>query len=156
MMIKRRLAISNLLMIALPVLFTCVITAVCLGALFLTLLLNDSPIMSDRHQLEDTSEMAADALEEALEANEDTPTENGLSIADIAHTLSRQGLMPWVTTPPLPYTSTASALKLNTIPKIRATSKPFGAPAIASAVFNRHLHRLGQQGGDFLCQKREV
>lgn len=97
MMIKRRLAISNLLMIALPVLFTCVITAVCLGALFLTLLLNDSPIMADRYQLEDTSEMVADALEEALEANEDTPTENSLSIDDIAHTLSRQGLVLRVT-----------------------------------------------------------
>ena len=57
MMIKRRLAISNLLMIALPVLFTCVMTAVCLGALFLTLLFNDSPIMAEREHFEDTSEM---------------------------------------------------------------------------------------------------
>lgn len=96
MMIKRRLAISNLLMIALPVLFTCVITAVCLGALFLTLLLNDSPIMTDRYHFEDTSEMVADALEEAFEATGET-SKTPASIEDIAKALSHQGLVLRIT-----------------------------------------------------------
>lgn len=92
MMIKRRLAISNLLMIALPVLFTCVMTAVCLGALFLTLLFNDSPIMAEREHFEGTLEMIADSLEDAFEAGDGTA-----NLENIAKALSHQGLVLRIT-----------------------------------------------------------
>lgn len=87
MMIKRRLAISNLLMIALPVLFTCIVTAICMGALVVTILFNGGSMDDDRESFEDTSEMISETIEQALS------TDHGATaMDDLAPLLSQRHL----------------------------------------------------------------